>query len=217
MSTATENVQEENVTEQLDAVIENIEPTDQVQEERQEERQEEKVPLSALQKERKKRQEWEQRAKLYEQEKAQQLSTPQQSVEEDEDQYEALTKAEYKKQTQQQKNNTIRDVMEALWAKQNPDKVHDVQDRLEELIKTKPHLRLAIEAAPNRYEEAWILLNALTPRQRASLKPSQTQKKPAPGSPTSVPKSAGMNESVNLMTMTDAEFNEWRKSKRRSR
>ena len=210
MTTDTETVQEENVTEQLDAVMDKVETAEEVQEEKQEE----KVPLSALQKERRKRQEWEQRAKLYEMEKTQQLSAQKPAEEDDSDQYEALTKAEYKKQNEQDKNKTIRDVMEALWAKENPEKIQEVQDRLEYLIKNKPHLRLAIEAAPNRYEEAWTLLNALTPKQRIELKKIQAIKKAAPGSPAEVPKAAGMNESLNLMSMTDDEFNKWRRSKR---
>ena len=216
MSTDTDTVEEmQEVTAPMDAAMESVENSEQTQEivDVQEEQKEEQVPLSALQKERKKRQDWEQRAKLYEEERAQSLRSQSQQPVDEEDEYEAVTKADYKKGKQE----IIRDVTESLWAKENPEKVAEVNEKLIELIKQRPHLKLAIEAAPNRYEEAYTLMNALSPKQKQALKVPAAVKKSAPGSPNSVPKAAGINQTVDVMTMTDSEFTAWRKAQRKGR
>jgi len=210
MDTKPESVQEEmqEVIAPMDAALE-AEPVQEVEQE-----QEQTVPLAALQKERRKRQDWEQRAKLYEQQQASQLSQRSQPVEDDEDQYEALTKAEAKKKFQSSEAKIIQTVTESIWAKENPEKVTEVNNNLEEFLTQRPHLKLAIEAAPNRYEEAYVLMNALSPKQKAALKIPTPIKKVAPGSPSGAPKAAGINEAVDLSSMDDKEFNAWRKAKR---
>jgi len=209
MDTDTDTVEDtQEYAEQEQEVQE--EAVESVEEEVVEEEKEQKVPLSALQKERKKRQDWEQRAKLYEQKEAMQMQekTSSQS-DENEDEYETATVAQVKSA----EKKIIQTVTENLWCKEHPEKVTEVDEKLEEFLKQKPHLKYAIEAAPNRYEEAWTLLNALTPRQKAALKPNVGVKKPAPNSPSAVPKATGVNQVVDVMNMTDAEFSKWRASK----
>ena len=169
------------------------------------------VPLSALQKERQKRKEYEERLRYYEELERQKQAQQQQ---EEEDPYEPLTKAEFG----QSKSEITRNVLETLWVKDNPDKAAEVNEKLDEFLKQRPHLRYALNAVPNRYEEAWNLMEALTPREKKALMTNNEQpKKEAPASPSSVPKAAGMNQAVDVMSMTDQEFNAWRKSKKQRR
>jgi len=187
---------------------------EQPQEEVVEQREEEKVPLSALQKERRKRQEAEKRASLFQELQEKQLrEQPQAPPAEEEDLYEAVTKADLGKTEKQ----VMRAVEEKQWVKENPEKYLEVNDNLKEFLKLRPNLAPAIEAKSNRYEEAWMLMNALSPKQKASLKVPPAPRKDAPGSPTGGPKAAGMNQSIDLYSMSDTEFADWRKSQRKPR
>lgn len=166
------------------------------------------VPLSALQKERRKRQDAELELKWHREQMAQ--KTPQ-VQEPDESIYEAATKEDLGKVKQQ----VIRDVHESTWIRSNPEKAAEINEKLSEFLTQQPHLRLAIEAAPNRYETAWRLMDALKPRQKAILK--TPAKKDSPGNPASVPKAAALNQALNFSAMSDQEFNAWRKSQRQGR
>ena len=85
-------------------------------------------------------------------------------------------------------------------------------------LKQRPHLAAAIDLAPNRYEEAFELMDKLSPKQKQTLREAPPKpKKEAPNAPGSVPKAAALNEAVDYMKMSDAEFNAWRQEKRRSR
>jgi hypothetical protein len=169
---------------------------------------EQKVPLSALQKERRKRQEIEQELRWH---KEQNAPKPQ-PQEPDESRFEAVTKEELGTVRKQIK----REFQEEDWVKENPEKAEEVNERLAEFLKQRPNLAPAIEGAVNRYSEAWTLMNALSPKQKAALKPSQ-QRKDAPGSPAAVPKAAALNQVVDFSNMSDEEFNAWRKGKRKKR
>lgn len=196
---------EETVTPQEEQFAENVvaEMQQEPAEPEQQEPQETMVPLSALQKERRKRQEAEQRAA----EREAQVKQP--DPEEDLDRYESATREDLGKSQQQ----TVRMVEERLWIKEHREKYEHVNEYLPELLKQRPHLALAIDSAPNRYEEAWTLMNALTPKQQQQLKPAP--QKNAPNSPTSIPKAAGVNQAVDVMSMTDQEFAEYRRQRKR--
>ncbi len=84
-------------------------------------------------------------------------------------------------------------------------------------MKQRPNLASAIDQATNRYEEAYTLMEALTPKQQQQLKQSTQPKKEAPNAPGGVPKAAAMNEAVDIMSMSDAEFSTWRQSKKKRR
>jgi hypothetical protein len=73
-----------------------------------------------------------------------------------------------------------------------------------------------LKYAPNRWEEAWELMSALTPKQQQQLKTNPV-KRDAPGAPTGVPKAAAINQAVDVMSMSDAEFSTWRQSQRKRR
>ena len=177
-----------------------------------EEVKEQNVPLSALQKERRKRQEAEAENRIL-REYGQKQKQPE--PEEDESQYEAMTKGEYLKREASMKTQYMREIEEKLWMKQNPEKAELINEKLSDFLKQKPNLVSAINAATNRYEEAWELMDKLTPKQKIALNKPPVVKKDAPGSPGSIPKSAGMNEAIDLMNMSDSEFAAWRQSKRK--
>ncbi len=203
MTTETVSVSEE-VVDQVEVPVETQETNESV-----EQVHEERVPLSALQKERKKRQEIEQELRWHK-EQMMNKSTPPPV---DETQYESATKADLNKSQEV----TVRAIEERLWLKQNPEKAAEVNEKLAEFLKQRPNLTSAIESASNRYEEAWELMDKLTPKQKAALRPSAPAKKDTPGSPGSVPKAAALNQAVDVMNMSDSEFVAWRQSQRKKR
>lgn len=164
---------------------------------------EERVPLNKYIKERRRRQE-------LEQELAMARQRPQ---EDDTSQYETVSKRDLS-MTQ---NEIIRVVEERQWIKNNPEKHDRLTQHLEEFLKQRPHLAEAIKHAPNRWEEAYTLMEALTPRQQMTAFKKEQPKKQAPNAPTTVPKAAGINEAVDVMNMSDAEFSAWRAAKKRAR
>lgn len=200
----------------MDEMIDQVEEQapEPVQEVAEPEQQAEKtmVPLSALQKERDKRKEAELQAQWERQERMR-SQTPVEPQEEDNSRYESATKEDI----ELSQARAMKAFEERLWMKQNPDKVEKLNELLPTLLKQRPHLARAIEDAPNRYEEAYILMEALTPKQQVELKKATKPKAEAPNSPGSVPKAAAMNEGVDVMSMSDKEFAEYRASKRRRR
>jgi hypothetical protein len=166
---------------------------------------EDHVPLSKFIKERKKRQELEQRY--------QELAKAQ-SQKEDTSMYETATKQDLG-QTQ---HEIIRVVEERQWIKSNPEKYERLQANLSDFLEQRPHLAEAIKHSPNRWEEAYTLMEALTPKaQQAQRSAKEQPRKAAPNAPTSVPKSAGISEATDVMNMSDAEYFAWRKSKQSKR
>ena len=176
----------------------------------QEQIREENVPLAALQKERRKRQEVEQELRWHKDQMMAKKPEP------DHESYESLLEAATKEDLVKVKQQVIRDVQESAWIKANPEKVADINDKLSEFLKQRPNLASAIEAASNRYEEAWELMDKLSPKQKLALKAAPL-KKDAPGNPASVPKAAAINQVLDFSSMSDSEFNAWRQSKQKRR
>jgi len=175
------------------------------------------VPLSALQKERKRRQQEEQarrEAELRAQWLEEQYSTRQQQTEDDDSSYESLTKGEYQQQAAKTEQEIIRKVSETSWKNSHPDKCEIVNERLPELLKKKPNLAYAISASENRYQEAWELLQRYSDAPKPKREQERTQ---APGSPAAAPKVKGVSQGMDVMKMTDKEFKEWMSSKSRRR
>ena len=204
--------EEQPVEAQNDAIEEVIEQVEgESQDDAHEEQQEShvQVPLSALQKERKKRQELELELKW---ERGRQNQAPQAPQEEDNSRYETATREDLINAQQE----AIRVVEERNWIRNNPEKYERVNAELETFLKQRPNLTTAIKDAYNRYEEAYALMNALSPKQQQQLK-KPVEKKIAPGSPSSVPKAAALNEKVDIMSMTDSEYQAWRVQQKKRR
>lgn len=182
---------------------------DMPQEAQSESEEAQKVPLHVLQKERRKRQEAEMEIKFLKE------HVTKQSQPVDESQFESATKADLGNATKSAETAVTRKVLEHLWKRENPEKWEKVENSLEEFLQMKPNLAPAIEASANRYEEAWALMNAFSPKQKQQV--VQKPKPDAPGSPAGVPKAAAMNQAVNLMSMSDSEFNAWRQNLRKRR
>lgn len=189
----------EEVVSQVQEAVEQEAPT---------EKEETQVPLSALQKERRKRQEIEMELKWVK-ENSQKPLQPQ----EDNSAYESATKADLSRS----EFDIVRKVEERSWIKNNPEKYERVNELLPEFLKRRPNLASAINEATNRYEEAWELMDKLSPKEQKQMAKPSPVKKEAPGSPSSVSKAASMNQAVDVMTMSDAEFNAWRRSQKRAR
>lgn len=169
---------------------------------------EKQVPLSALQKERKKRQELEMQIE-YERSQRSAVAAP---PEEDLSKYESATREDLSRM----QGEAVRMVEEKLWIKSNPEKYEKVNELLPEFLKQRPNLTRAINDATNRYEEAWTLMEALSPKQQQAIR-QPVPRKEAPGNPASIPKGASLNHAVDVMTMTDTEFSKWRQEQKRRR
>lgn len=180
-----------------------------------------KVPLLALQKERKKRQELEHEKIRYETEnrmlREQSQRKPVEEPIDDSSQYESTTRKELKTGLSQTKEEILREMEERIWVRANPEKFEKAHDNLENFLKQRPNLRDAIASAPNRWEEAYTLMEALSPKQQAQLKTPQAPKREAPGNPSGVPKAASINAAVDVMQMSDKEYAEWRQAQKRRR
>lgn len=180
-------------------------PDDSVEVEPQEPK---RVPLSALQKERQKRQEVEAELRYLKGQAQKQADPPDQ----DDSRFQSATREDLGKAKQE----IIRDVKEDNWIKENPERFEKVNALLPEFLKRRPNLARAIEEAPNRWEEAWELMDKLSPKEQQKLK-TTPQRKDAPGNPAGIPKGAAINQAVDVMTMTDKEFSDWRKGQKRGR
>lgn len=171
------------------------------------------VPLSALQKLREKKRELELELQWEKQRNAQQAQQAAPPVD-DNARYESATREDLIKSQEQ----SIRIAEERFWARQNPEKIEYVNENLKNFLKQRPHLAAAIELAPNRYEEAFELMDKLSPKQKQLMREApKPPKKEAPNAPGSVPKAAALNEAVDLMKMSDSEFQAWRQQKRSRR
>lgn len=202
--------EEDNVeSENMDAILEQPEVEQEEPSEQPQEREEQKVPLSALQKMRKRAQEAELKAQWLQEQQAKAYQAPVQK-EEDTSHYESATRGDLIRSQEE----AVRIVEEKLWIRNNPEKYERINEYLPNFLKQRPNLASAINEAPNRYEEAYTLMDALTPKQQSQLKAQQPRKE-APNAPGGVPKSAALNEAVDVMNMSDAEYQTWRQSKRR--
>jgi hypothetical protein len=204
-----ENPVSEGETQPTEAVPEQKEAPEQpVQEERM-------VPLTALEAERKKRQEAETQAKLYEQYLQQQQAQPQPAPVEDGD--DILTKDEYRQNISQAK----REILEESFFTSNPEAVKQINEHLPELMKNKPWIKEAVENAPNRWQRAWELVRDFTPQTAPTPQKSQDAQRivdnaQKPGSPATVGKSATASKVDHMRSMRGTrEWDEYRSKLRR--
>ncbi len=120
----------------------------------QEEHQEQKmVPLTALQAERRKRQDSEARAQAYE-ELIRSTKEAKQEVQEEEDPN-ALVE---KKHLQETTAYTKRDILETLYQDMHPEAVEKINKYLKPILEKKPWLASTVDAAQNRYARAYEIV-----------------------------------------------------------
>ena len=213
----------EGITETQEEVVEapeeqNFDIADIDHDVESEEHSDKSVPLSAVIKERRKRQEAEQRSQRAEIElqylREQSSKGQPKQEEEDDSEYEATTRADLKRSAEEVKRDTKRDIVEELWRDANPEKAREVDEKLAQFLKQRPNLASAINESKNRYAEAYTLMSALSPRQQQALS-QKPEKKAAPGNPSGIPKAASINQAVDVMSMSDEEYRSWRQSFRK--
>ncbi len=127
--------------------------SEQPEVESQEEQQEQKmVPLAALQAERRKRQDLEARAQVYEE----MLRTKEvkQEPEEEEDPN-ALVE---KKHLHESNATTKREILETLYQDMNPEAVQKINKYLKPILEKKPWLATSVDTAQNRYARAYEIV-----------------------------------------------------------
>jgi len=177
------------------------------------------IPLAVAQKLREKKRElelelqWEKQERLRLQ---QQSSAPAKPTEPDNSRYESATREDLTNS----RDEIVRIVEEKSWIKNNPEKYEMVNQYLPQFLKQRPNLAGAIQQASNRYEEAYTLMDALSPKQQKQLTKAATpsiQKKEAPNAPGGVPKAAALNQAVDVMTMNDSEYQAWRTAQKKRR
>ena len=123
--------------------------SEQVEVESQEQHQEEPkmVPLAALQAERRKRQEFETRMKVYEELMAKKAPEPE---EEEEDPEALVTKSSFR----QEKALTKREILEQVYQDMNPEAVQKINTYLKPILDKKPWLAATLDNAVNRLSRA---------------------------------------------------------------
>ncbi len=119
-----------------------VEPKETAQEEQT------MVPLAALQAERRKRQEFETRNKVYEDLLAQKNAKPE--AEEPEDPEALLTKAHFN----EDKALTKREILESVWQDSHPEAVQKINTYLKPILDKKPWLAATLDTAVNRLSRA---------------------------------------------------------------
>jgi len=175
--------------EQVDVQPAASEPTDVESQETPQEEQK-MVPLAALQAERKKRQEMEARAKVYEDLMAKKNQEP----EEEEDPEALLTKGSFK----EEKALTKREILEQVYQDMNPEAVQKINTYLKPILDKKPWLAASVDNALNRLARASEIvddyMHLVEPKkvntQASSDAKRIVQNSQKPGSPATFAKSA---------------------------
>lgn len=110
------------------------------------------VPLAALQAERRKRQDLEARAQVYEE--LMRSKDMKQEPEEEEDPN-ALVEKQHLKETTA---HTKRDILETLYQDMNPEAVQKINKYLKPILEKKPWLAQSVDTAQNRYARAYEIV-----------------------------------------------------------
>lgn len=172
------------------------------------------VPLAALQAERRKRQEYETRLKVYEDLLAKK-NVPTEE-EEEEDPEALLTKSSFK----EEKALTKREILEQVYQDMNPGNVQKINTYLKPILDKKPWLAATIDNAPNRLARANEIIDDYMhllddkPKARTSAASDAqriVQNSQKPRSPTEVGKSAQPSGTEYLKSIQGKkEFREYR-------
>lgn len=181
------------------------------------------VPLEALEAERRKRQEAEAQARLYQElaKRAEESKTTEASEQEAEDDYEAVTRGDLKKfhqkLTKEEFAEMKRDIAEETFKDTQPEAIKLINTHLKEILERKPWLADSISRAPNRYARAHEIVNDYMPQVVAQKTQASEAKKivensQKPGSPAAVGKSQQLSGADYMKSIAGTnEFREYRK------
>ncbi len=169
------------------------------------------VPLAALQAERRKRQELEAKAQVYQD----MINSKQQNPEEEDPN--ALVEKHLLKETTA---TTKREILETLYQDMNPEAVQKINKYLGLILEKKPWLASSVDSAQNRYARAHEIVNDYmhlvepkTPAKQSGMSDGQriVQNAQKPRSPTEVGKSARPDGMEYLKSVQGKkEFREYR-------
>lgn len=171
------------------------------------------VPLAALQAERRKRQEYETRNKVYEDLMSKQKQP--EVEEEDEDPEALLTKSSFR----QEKALTKREILEQVYQDMNPEAVQKINTYLKPILDKKPWLAATLDNAVNRLARAneivddYMHLVAEKPKDTRGANDARRiiENSQKPGSPVTVGKSAQPTGTEYLKSIQGKkEFREYR-------
>jgi hypothetical protein len=171
------------------------------------------VPLAALQAERRKRQEYETRNKVYEDLLAKKNAQPEEEVEEDPEAL--LTKSSF----QEEKALTKREILEQVYQDMNPEAVQKINTYLKPILDKKPWLAATLDTAVNRLARAneivddYMHLVAEKPKSKTAVVDAQriVDNANKPRSPVEVGKSAQPSGTEYLKSIQGKkEFREYR-------
>ncbi len=181
--------------------------------ESQEEPEQKMVPLAALQAERRKRQDLEARAQVYEE--LMRAKDVKQEIEEEDPN--GLVEKQHLKETTAY---TKRDILETLYQEMNPEAVQKINKYLKPILEKKPWLASSVDTAQNRYSRAYEivqdylhLVEEKTPARQSNNTDGQRiiQNSQKPRSPTEVGKSARPEGTEYLKSIQGKkEFREYR-------
>jgi hypothetical protein len=172
------------------------------------------VPLAALQAERRKRQEYETRNKVYEDILAKQNVKPE-VVEEEEDPEALVTKSSFREETAL----TKREIREQVYQDMNPEAVQKINTYLKPILDKKPWLAASLDTAPNRLSRAneivddYMHLVAEKPKTTKGPMDAEriVQNSQKPGNPVTIGKSAQPTGTEYLKSIQGKkEFREYR-------
>ncbi len=171
------------------------------------------VPLAALQAERRKRQEYETRNKVYEDLMSRSNQSNQESVEE-EDPDALVTRSSF----QNEKALTKREILEQIYTDMNPESVQKINTYLKPILDKKPWLAATVDNAVNRLARAneiiddYMHLLQEKPRAKASSDARRiVENAQKPRSPVEVGKSAQPSGTEYLKSIQGKkEFREYR-------
>lgn len=200
-------------------------PVEENQEGAQEEskKAERNVPLEALEAERRKRQDAEAQARLYQElaKRAEESSQAKVKEEELDDEYESVTRGElrkfHKKLTNEEFTTMKRDIAEETFKETQPEAIKTINAHLKEILERKPWLAESIERAPNRYARAYEVVNDYMPQVDAKKTQATQGRKiiensQKPGSPIGVGKSQQLSGGDYLKSIAGTkEFRDYRK------
>lgn len=171
------------------------------------------VPLAALQAERRKRQELEARAKVYEE--LMNKNPQQPEKDEDEDSEALLTKGSFR----EEKAITKREILEQVYQDMNPEAVQEINMYLKPILDKKPWLAASVDGALNRLARAKEIVDDYKhllsdkPKSKASASDAAriVENSQKPRSPVEVGKSAQPSGTEYLKSIQGKkEFREYR-------
>jgi hypothetical protein len=210
-------------TKDADPVSEDVAKEPDVKAPEGEEKAARQVPLEALEAERRKRQEAETQAKLYENLMRQAEESKKQKVKEEpsEDDDELVNRRDLKqfhqKLTKEEMMALKREIAEETFKETKPEAIKAINTHLKEILERKPWLADSIAGASNRYARAYEIVNDYMPQVTSSTEKATEAKKivenaQKPGSPIGVGKSQQLSGADYMKSIAGTnEFRDYRK------